>query len=159
MSVSFNNNEYESEGMKPFVNEWCSATITNVSDDQNSKGNGYFVCFEYTVTDGANKGRSFKQWYNYEHSNEEAERIAREHLCAIGRMVNIKDIVLPERVNDFLNKKLRIKISQKKDDDFPNVKEYGEPLTSTGFSDLEDTANIAGGAPEPARSARDPYAV
>lgn len=155
MAVSFGANDYQSEGFKPFQNAWASAQITDYGDDVNSKGTGKFVWFEFTVLDGPDKGRTFRNWYNYEHNNEEAERIAREHLCAMARIVKVANIILPDRASDFKGKKLRVKLSQKKDEDFPSVKEYGEyEQGSFGFGDLEEPLD----AQAPTRAVRDPYA-
>lgn len=139
MTISFGANDYQSEGFKPFQNAWAGAQITDYGDDMNSKGTGHYVWFEFTVLDGADKGRTFRNWYNYEHENEEAERIAREHLCAMARMVKVDNIILPDRASDFKGRKLRVRLSQKKGEDFPSIKEYAEyQQAGFGFGDLEE---------------------
>lgn len=156
MSISFTNDQYESEGFKPFASGWVDAQISDFGDDTNKAGTGELAWFEFTVTSGVDKGRTFRQFYNYEHPNEDAQRISREHICAIARIVNVKNIVLPEGLGDFNNKKLRIRISQKKNDEFPQIKEYA-PLNQDGFDSLVSDEFEVEPTPQRARRA-DPYA-
>jgi hypothetical protein len=150
MSVSFNSEEYQSS-FKPFPNGWVTAQITDFGDNENKARTGELAWFEFTVLDGSEKGRTLRQFYSYIHSNEDTQRISREQICALARAAGVRDIVLPERMRDFENKKLKIRVEQKKGDDYPTIKEY-EPLAQLGFSDLEDSST------HPSRD-RDPYAV
>jgi hypothetical protein len=148
MSVSFNSNEYEG-GFDPFANGLVNVQITDYGDDPNSAGTGEYVWFEFTILNGADKGRTFRQFYNYLHQNEKAEKIAREQLCALARACGVDDIVLPEKAGAFNNRKLTIFLKQKKGDDFPAIKEYS-PFQSAdvSFEDLED-----------GQAERDPFSV
>ena len=140
MSVSFTSDEYE-DGFLPFAEGWANAVITDFGDDPNKAGTGEYIWFEFTVLDGVDKGRTLRQFYNYIHEKEDAQKIARGQLCAIARVVDVKELVLPDRARDFKDKKLSLFIKQKKGDDFPSVKEYDKYKSiETGFSDLEDEA-------------------
>lgn len=139
MSVSFNSDEYE-DGFDPFVAGWANTVITDFGDDENNAKTGEYVWFEFTILDGDNKGRSFRSFYNYIHEKDNVQKIARGQLCSIARCVGVTDLVLPERLDAFKNKKLGINIAHKKGEDFPQIKEYSEfKSLETSFADLEDS--------------------
>ena len=157
MSISFNNDEYENEGFKPFKDGWHDTQITDSGDGATKSGNGNLVWLEFTVTSGPDKGRCMRNYFTYEHTNEDTQRIAREQICHLARIIDVKKIVLPDRIGDFEGHKVKVKTKQGKDDDFPEVKDF-EPMDTQqmdGFGDLE-SGHFAD--PQATRDTRDPFA-
>lgn len=159
MSVTFTNDEYE-DGFAPFKSEWKGLQITDFGEDENKNSTGRIAWFEFTVLDGDDKGRAFRLFFNYLHSNREAEKIARGQLCSLGQAVGVKEISIPDGMDRFRGKKLRGNVMQKKGDDFPKIKEFAAPQQSGfDFEDLEEANEMTQREPAPSRAAtRDPYA-
>jgi hypothetical protein len=93
--------------MGPLPAGWYNAMYTSDEVTPNKAGNGAILKSLFTIVSGTYKGRTIRANYNFRNASEQAQRIARAELSALGAAVNCAN---GSDTNLFKNIPLKVKL-------------------------------------------------
>lgn len=117
--------------------------------DDNKRGTGQWLRLHFTILEGPQSNEEFVQFFNFEHKNEDTQRIAKEQLSSVCLAVGIDGTV--DDSEDLYGKQLLVdlKIEQGKDKKMRNrVTKYKSlPAAAAPVAPAQETSQASGSPP------------
>ena len=147
-TLNFNASAIDTTSHDPIPSGTYEAVITGSEIKPTKAGNGTGINLTFEIVSESAKGRKVWEWINYQHPNQEAQRIGQQTLATICKAVGIAQLNETEQLH---NIPLMITVALDKDDQTRNViRKYaakprvGQPSAAT---ETAAPASATGSAP------------
>ena len=117
-SLSFDATSIDTSSHDPIPAGVYEALITESEIRATRAGNGKGINFTFEILSGPHKGRKVWAWINFQHPNQEAQRIGQEELARICKAVGVGKL---EDTAQLHNLPMMITVAIVKDDQSRNV--------------------------------------